>query len=90
MPKFQSIAVGALIMAAAAGSAVAGPLVTFTYTNLNGIYNDNGNGTGNFNALAANAGGLRTDGSVSRVVGPGAGTAVFNRAFSAVLPRISC
>lgn len=81
MPKFQSIAVGALTMAVAAGSAVAGPLVTFTYTNLNGIYNDNGNGTGNFAALAVNAGGLRTDGSVSRVVGPGAGTAVFNPGF---------
>lgn len=68
-------------MAVAAGSAVAGPLVTFTYTNLNGLYADNGNGTGNFSALAVNAGGLRTDGSVSRLVGPGAGTAVFNPGF---------
>ncbi len=68
-------------MAVAAGSAVAGPLVTFTYTNLNGVYADNGNNTGNFAALAVNAGGLRTDGSVSRVVGAGAGTSVFDPGF---------
>lgn len=68
-------------MVVAAGSAVAGPLVTFTYTNLNGVYADNGNGTGNFGAFAVNGGGLSTDGSVSRVVGPGAGTAVFNPGF---------
>ncbi|MFO0860806.1 MAG: hypothetical protein U0570_09645 [Phycisphaerales bacterium] len=68
-------------MALVAGSAMAGPLVTFTYTNLNGIYTDAGNGTGTFNALAANLAALKTDGSVSRVVGPGAGTAVFNPGF---------
>jgi len=78
---FQAIALGTLGMVAAAGSAVAGPLVTFTYTNLNGVYADNGNGTGNFGAFAVNGGGLSTDGSVSRVVGPGAGTSVFNPGF---------
>ena len=81
MRTFQAIALGTLGMAAAAGSAVAGPLVTFTYTNLNGVYADNGNGTGNFGAFAVSGGGLFTDGSVSRVVGPGAGTSVFNPGF---------
>lgn len=68
-------------MAFAAGSAVAGPLVTFTFTNLDGVYADNGNGTGAFSAVAANAGALQSDGSVTRVIGPGAGTAVFNPGF---------
>lgn len=81
MRTMKAIALGTLAVAAAAGSAVAGPLVTFTYTNLNGVYLDNGNGTGNFGAYAVNGGGLSTDGSVSRVVGPGAGTAVFNPGF---------
>jgi hypothetical protein len=61
------------------GSAVAGPLVTFTYTNLSGSYNT---GSTTFSAGAVNGGGLQTDGSVSRVTGPGAGTAVFNPGFA--------
>ncbi len=68
-------------MAVIAGAASAGPLVTFTYTNLSGGYTDNGNNTGLFTAVAANNAVLRTDGSVTRVNGPGAGTAVFNPGF---------
>lgn len=68
-------------MAAIAGTASAAPLVTFTYTNLSGSYVDNGNSTGNFTARAVNNNILRTDGSVTRVSGPGAGTAVFDPGF---------
>lgn len=62
-----------------AGSAVAGPLVTFTYTNLSGSYNT---GSTTFSASAVNNQSLSTDGSVTRVSGPGAGTAVFNPGFA--------
>lgn len=68
-------------MAVVAGTASAAPLVTFTYTNLGGSYVDNGDGTGNFMARAVNNNTLRTDGSVTRVSGPGAGTAVFDPGF---------
>lgn len=65
------------------GAAMAGPLVTFTYTNLSGQYGyDAGTDTGNFNAFATATQALQTDGSVSLVPGPGAGTAVFNPGFT--------
>lgn len=66
-----------------ASLATAGPLVTFTYTNLAGRYAYNAIGdTGQFNASAVSNGSLQTDGSVSLVPGAGAGTAVFNPGFT--------
>ncbi|MBX3379660.1 MAG: hypothetical protein KF805_06170 [Phycisphaeraceae bacterium] len=66
-----------------ASLASAGPLVTFTYTNLSGQYAYNPIGdTGQFQANAVSAGPLQTDGSVSLVPNPGAGTAVFNAGFT--------
>jgi hypothetical protein len=66
-----------------ASLATAGPLVTFTYTNLSGQYAYNPIGdTGQFQANAVAAGALQTDGSVSLVPNPGAGTAVFNAGFA--------
>lgn len=65
-----------------AGSANADPLVTFTYTNLNGSFNA---GSSVFNANAVNNALMQTDGSVTRVAGPGAGTAVFNNGFFGTL-----
>ncbi|MGH7244507.1 MAG: hypothetical protein ACREJD_13935 [Phycisphaerales bacterium] len=63
--------------------ALAGPLVTFTYTNLSGQYAYNAIGdTGQFHGSAVSNGALQTDGSVSLVPGPGAGTAVFNPGFT--------
>jgi len=63
--------------------ASAGPLVTFTYTNLAGQYAYNvGNDTGVFHASAVSNGALQTDGSVSLVPGLGAGTAVFDPGFT--------
>lgn len=75
-----------IALAAAAGlasSALAGPLVTFTYTNLAGsyVYNPIGD-TGQFKAVASSTGALQSDGSVSLVPGFGAGTAVFNPGFT--------
>ena len=81
MRTSNAIVFATLAMATAAGSAVAGPVVTFTYTNLNGSYVDAGNGTGLFTAQAVNNALLKTDGSVTRVFGPGAGTAVFDPGF---------
>ncbi len=75
----NATAFSALGVAMLAGSAVAGPLVTFTYTNLSGSYNT---GSTTFSASAVNNQTLSTDGSVTRVSGPGAGTAVFNPGFA--------
>ncbi len=77
------LAVG--LAAAVATVASAGPLVTFTYTNLSGQYAYNGAilDTGQFHASAVSTPVLQTDGSVSLVPGPGAGTAVFNPGFTA-------
>lgn len=72
-------AFSALGVSLLAGSALAGPLVTFTYTNLSGSYNT---GSTTFTASAVNNANLSTDGSVTRVSGPGAGTAVFNPGFA--------
>lgn len=65
------------------GTALAGPMVTFTYTNLAGQFSYDGPGpdTGQFRAVATATKELQTDGSVSLVPGPGAGTAVFNPGF---------
>lgn len=82
MSTNKTLAVGVLGMTLVAGAAVASPLVTFTYTNLNGSYAHNGmTNTGTFTAVASNSGGLVSDGSVSRIPGPGAGTAVFQPGF---------
>lgn len=75
----------AMVLAAGiAGTTLAGPMVTFTYTNLAGQYSYNGPGpdTGQFRAVATATQNLQSDGSVSLVPGPGAGTAVFNPGFS--------
>lgn len=77
------LAVAAGLAMAVASVAAAGPLVTFTYTNLSGQYAYNPIGdTGQFQANAVSAGALQTDGSVSLVPNPGAGTAVFNAGFT--------
>ncbi|MBS0188606.1 MAG: PEP-CTERM sorting domain-containing protein [Planctomycetes bacterium] len=77
------LAVAAGMAMGLASFASAGPLVTFTYTNLSGQYAYNAVGdTGQFKATAVSAGALQTDGSVSLVTGPGAGTAVFNPGFT--------
>ena len=77
------MAVAAGMAMGLASLATAGPLVTFTYTNLSGRYAYNAIGdTGQFNASAVSNGALQTDGSVSLVPNPGAGTAVFNAGFT--------
>jgi hypothetical protein len=75
------IAVG--LASTVVGTALAGPMITFTYTNLAGQYKYDGPGpdTGSFRAVAAASNDLQTDGSVSLVPGLGAGTAVFNPGF---------
>ncbi|MBL8887802.1 MAG: hypothetical protein JNK16_14175 [Phycisphaerales bacterium] len=77
------LAVAAGMAMGLASLATAGPLVTFTYTNLSGQYAYNPIGdTGQFQANAVANGALQSDGSVSLVPNPGAGTAVFNPGFT--------
>ncbi|MBX3390161.1 MAG: hypothetical protein KF691_12005 [Phycisphaeraceae bacterium] len=77
------LAVAAGLTMGLASLASAGPLVTFTYTNLSGQYAYNPIGdTGAFKATAVSNGALQSDGSVSLVPNPGAGTAVFNPGFT--------
>lgn len=76
------LACAAGLAASVAGAAIAGPMVTFTYTNLAGRYAYNvGNDTGKFSAVATATNALQSDGSVSLVPGAGAATAVFNPGF---------
>lgn len=81
--KFQ-MAVAAGLAVGMAHVAFAGPVITFTYTNLAGRYAYDANtDTGQFNASAVAGNLLQTDGSVSLVPGAGAGTAVFDPGFVA-------
>lgn len=81
----MAMLIAAGMAASVVGTALAGPMVTFTYTNLAGQYQYDGPGpdTGSFRAVATATNQLQTDGSVSLVPGGGAGTAVFNPGFSA-------
>ena len=77
---------GALALVVAAGSAVADPIITFGYTDLAGSYAAATNTMGTFNANAVaqpGPGGLRSDGNVTRLIGPGPalGTANFGPGF---------
>lgn len=79
----MQLALAAGLAASVTGAALAGPMVTFTYTNLAGQYAYNaGPDTGQFRAVATTNKQLQTDGSVSLVPGVGSGTAVFNPGFT--------
>lgn len=71
----RATTIAAATLFAAAGAAHAGAVVSFGYTELSGSYD---HGTGVFEAVSVDAGVFSTSGDVTRLVGPGEGTALFN------------